>query len=430
MKAEIGWFDPAGMSGALILFQLAFGVSVQAASVSLPSSPSGFSTLPTAPNGFSGAVATLDTGSGLESRILEGVTIVTSLAMTYDSNITQSPGLAEFPVEDDAFLTLGGAVKYLSKASELTFGGDYHGSYSQYFQNADYSGFSQGASLTANYEVGRFRLSGAFGADYNRGANRNYGSVVVDQTTIRSSLAGRYLLSPKTSLAGNFSQSFTTSSGGFNETQYYDLGASALWKYSPLTEVGPGIRYTYTSDGTGDGRTSIGPTVSLNYKLSSKVSLNSRLGMDFATYEDGASADPTFSTSMALNYRASRLWGMNLSLYRDTQADPRVSGGYYEVTALRIGYNRKIQRATLNLGMSYETTSYTLPVFTGVVSGNDPIPTAQPDRDYFSLDGSLGMLIFGNSSYASVFVRYNDQSGGGLGSWDSFQTGISISRNF
>lgn len=364
-------------------------------------------------------------GSGVGGRILDGFSISTSLAATYDSNITQSPGLPQFPVEDDIFLTLGGTLNYLSKSSDLTFGGNYHGSYNEYFSHPDFSGYSQGAGLVSNYEGGRFTASLAGGVEFAHGSNRNYGSALVDQTNFNTSLSVRYRLSPKTSLAGNIGQNFSTASGGnFNDTTSFDAGASALWKYSPLTEFGPGLRYTYRSGDSQGGRTSIGPTLSMNYKLSTKVSLNSRVGVDFASYENGGSADPAFSTSIGLDYRASKLWGLNFSLFRDAEADPSLAGGYYQVTSWRLGYDRKIRRATLNLGMSYESTVYDTPETTGMGG------TAQPDRNYLSLDASLGMRILSNTSFASVFMRYSDQSGGPVGSWDSVQTGLSISRSF
>ncbi len=368
--------------------------------------------------------------SGVGGLVLDGLSFASTLGLTYDSNVSQGAVTPSETQQSDVYLSLGGSANYQSKASELTFGASYNGSYNQYFNNTDFSGFNQGAGLTASYDAGRLSVTGSLGVAYDKGSNRNYGSEVVGQTSFNTSLSARYRMSPKTSLTGNLNQSFTTSSGDFNETNNFSMGTSALWRYSPLTEFGPGIRYTSSSDGTGDGRTSVGPTITVNYKLSTKVSLNSRLGVDFASYEDGGSADPTFSTSLALDYRASKLWGMNLSLFRDTQADPNVSGGYSEVTALRIGYNRKIRRATLNLGCSYETTTYSVPAYEGVVSGTTPIPPPQPDRDYLSFDSSLGMTIFQNTTFASIFIRYSDQSGGGANAFDAVQTGVSLSRSF
>ena len=401
-------------------------IPLQAASVSNSTAPTGFSALPTAPTGFITSPAAVAPVNGVEGRLLDGFTFTTTLGMTYDSNVTQSPGPPLAPVESDFFLNLGGSVNYLSKASRLTFGGNYHGMYNQYFSQTDFTGYNQGAGVTANYEGGSYTVTGQAGVEFNHGANRDYGSALVDQTSYNVGLTASYRMSPKTTLTANFSDNFTTTTGNFNDSQNVTLGASALWKYSALTEFGPGIRSTYNTQGNGGARTSIGPTLSMNYKLSTKVSLNSQVGMNFASYEDGGTADPTVSASIALDYRASKLWGLNFSLFKDTQADSYTAGQYTDITSIRFGYHRKILRATLSMGLSYDVNSYTALS----ASGSAPPPTATPDRSYYSIDSSLGMLILGNTSYASIFVRYNNQDNGSSRSWDGFQSGISINRSF
>lgn len=311
----------------------------------------------------------------------------------------------------------------MSQAAAWTFGGSYRGSYNTYFNESDFSGYNQGGGLVANYDGAKLSATMNVGVDFDSGANRYYGaSDFVERTNFTAGLTTRYRLSQKTSLQGNFGQSFSTSSGDYDDTESFDLGASALWRYSPLTEWGPGIRYTYDAGNSQSERTSIGPTVTVNYKLSKKVALDSRVGVDFASYEDGGSSDPMFSASIGLKYAASKLWGMNVSLYRDAQADVSQAGAFTEVTSLRLGLNRKVRRATLNFGVGYETNSTE---YAGDAAGGE-----RPDRDYFSLDSSLGMAVFSNSSFASVFMRYNDQSGSATDSWDAFQTGFSISRSF
>ncbi len=425
MRAGIRWSNLARLLVCVCGGAWMLGVSLQAATVSTPTAPSGFSALPTAPNGFSSS-PTVAPATGGEGRLLDGFTFTTSLGMTYDSNVTQSPGPPLAPVETDFFINLGGSVNYLSKASRLTFGGNYHCMYNQYFSQTDFSGFNQGAGVTANYDGGNFTITGQAGVEFNHGANRNYGSALVDQTAYNVGLSARYRLSPKTSITGDFSDSFSTTSGSFSQTQNVTLGAAALWKYSALTEFGPGVRTTYSSQGNGGGRTSIGPTLSMNYKLSTKVSLNSQVGMNFASYENGGTADPTVSALIALDYKASRLWGLNFSLFKDTQADSATAGLYSNITSVRLGYHRKIRRATLNLGLNYDTNTYTV----APASGSAPPPAAAPDRNFYSLDASLGMLILGNTSYASIFVRYNNQENGRASTWDGFQSGISINRSF
>ncbi len=382
------------------------------AAVVLPAAPSGFSPLPGAPGGLAGIPA---------GNIFDGLSASTSLSGTYDSNVTQSPGDSVSPVTDDFILSLGGSVNYLSKASEWTFGGNYRGSYNQYFSQTDFSGYSHGGGVVANYEGGRFAATVTAGFDFDQGSNRNYSSAFVERTNYNFGGTARYRLSAKTSLQGNVGQSYSTASGGnFDDTESFDAGISALWRYSPLTELGPGLRYTYRSGSSQTGRSSIGPTLNVNYKLSTKVALTSRVGMDFASYDDGGSADPTVSASIGLNYEASKLWGMNFSLFRDTQADPSVAGAFTEITSLRLGYHRKVRRATLNLGLGYDANRLENPG--AAASGSD--------RDFFTIDGSLGMAVFSNTSFASIFIRYGDQSSSGSGSYDSVQAGVSISRSF
>lgn len=363
------------------------------------------------------------TAGGLGDSILDGFTFATSLAGTYESNVTRSPGLPFAPIEDDFILSLGGRVDYLSKSPEWTFGGGYRGSYNEYLSQSEFSGYSQGAGVLANYEGGRISASLTAGVSLDRGTNQNYSSAFITQTTFTTSLTSRYRLSPKTSLQGDLSQNSTTADdASYSDTQSIAVGVSALWKYSALTEFGPGLRYTFISGSSQTGRTSIGPTVTVNYKLSSKVALNSRVGVDFASYQDGGTADPTVSAAIALNYQASKLWGLNCSLFRGTQADPSLAGAFTEVTSLRLGYNRKIRRAMLNLGVGFDSNSSLRP--------SDESSGPADDRNFFNIDGSLGMAVLSNTSYASLFFRYGDQSGSPTETWDSFQFGFGINRSF
>ena len=173
---------------------------------------------------------------------------------------------------------------------------------------------------------------------------------------------------------------------------------------------------------TGGDRTSLGPTLTVNYQLSRKVSLNSRIGTDFPHYEDGGSADPSLYTSIGFNYRPSPLWSMNLSLQRDSQASFSDAGRFEEVTSLRLGYQRRIRRASWNLGMSLETRS--------TENSGTSSQAGIPDRDYFSLDTSLGMPVFADTTQASLFLRYSNQDGSANDAWNSFQVGIGLSRRF
>jgi|AntRauTorckE6833_2_1112554.scaffolds.fasta_scaffold08003_3 hypothetical protein len=370
-------------------------------------------------NGFSNAPGNFPIGGGLLDTLREGFSINAAITGTYDTNPSQGFGTAADSGQGDFFTTLGGTVAYRSIASTWTYGVNYSGSYSHYFDQTNLSGYNQNAGALLNYEGGPLTAGLNLGIDYGSGANR-FHAAVVDQTSYNYGLFASYRISGKTSIRSNISQLISESSGG-SGTSSLDLSASALWHYSPLTEFGPGIRYTQRSGDSQQERTSIGPTLAVNYQLAKKVSLNSTVGMDFVSFENGDTPDPSLFTSIGLNYRASSLWGMSLSLLRDAQASYSNPNEFEEVTSLRIGYNRRIRRASWTLGMGWETRSFENP---------DSLAPDRPDNNYLTLDTSLSMPLFRGTTDASVFMRYQDQSGGGTRSWDSLQFGFGINRRF
>jgi hypothetical protein len=373
------------------------------------------------PSGFNAPPAVYPAGRGGDS-ILRGFGFGVSLSGMYDSNVKQSSGAGSRDKPDDFITSLGGSVSYMSQADVWTFGGSYSGSYNFYENNSEFNGYSQSGSLIANYDGAKLSSSVTVGLSTGRGGNRYLGtSDFVEQDQINVALAARYVYSPKTTLSLDAGHSFISTSGGdFFDTNGSYLGLSALWRYSALTEFGPGIRIARDTGGGSNTRTSIGPTLNLNHRYSSKLSLTSQIGLNFADYSGSDSSDESISTSIGLNYQASPLWGLNLAVFRNVQADPSVSESFREVTAVRLGYNRKIRRANLGLGVSYEHSS----------TVEDGVGISRPGRDYYSLDGSLGMRIFADTTDATIFIRYSDQSAGSIESFDAFQVGFSLSRGF
>lgn len=387
-----------------------------AATTLVPSAPSGFNE---APDGFS----TNSFKSGGGDSPLDGFTFTTLASGTYDSNIFQRAAQPGRPEKDDFILGVGGKTEYHSKSTGLTFGGYYVGNYNYYLNESGYSSYNQAAGADLNYDVGRISSSLVGRISYDEGNNRDYDSAFVKETTYRLDFSGRYRMSQKTSLLAEIGQSYSNTEGDrFSNTEAFDIGGSALWKYSPLTEWGPGLRYTYRAGSSQLGRSSIGPIMRLNYKLSTKMALTSRVGMDFVDYDEGGSADPTLSASLGVSYQASKLWGMNFSFYRDTEADPTNVGGFSEVSSVRLGYNRKIRRALLDLGVVYTANRKEIPDGIGASTGSD--------RDYFSANAKLGMLIFSDTTAASLFLRYSEQSSSTSDTWDGVQVGVTLSRNF
>lgn len=377
--------------------------------------------------GFSGFASGLGVPAGMGERLADGLSLSATLSGTYDTNPGQGYGRGRSPGTSgdsggDFFTSLGGAASYRSKAAVWTYGLSYNGSYSYFLSESDLNGYNQGGGGSLQYDSGPLSAGLNVGITLGSGANRYYASVV-DQVSYNYGLDARYRVSGKTSLSGNLSQTFTQASGNqYSDTGSYNANLSALWRYSARTEFGPGIRYTRQSGSQQSyDRTTIGPMMTVNYTLSRKVSLNARAGLDFADYGDAGSGDPGVSTSISANYQATKLWGMNLSLNRDVRASYTSASDFEEITALRLGYHRKIRRAAWTVGTSWETTTSNTP--DGVVSG-------RPDRDYLSLDTALSMPVFADTCSGSVFLRYTDQSGGGTETWDSLQAGFSISRSF
>ncbi len=377
------------------------------------------------PSGFAQGPSSLTLDNGLATTLLDGLGMAISLSGTYDTNPSQGYSTTASGTggsEGDFYLTLGGTIAYKSKASDWTYGALYTGGYNQYFSQTELSGYNQNAGASLNYEGGPLSAGLNLGVNFGSGANRYYGAVV-NQVSVNYGLSARYRISPKTTLTGNFAQSLTSASGdNSSNTESFSSGISALWRYSSLTEFGPGISYSVNGGSTQQNLTSIGPTLTVNYKLSKKVSLNSLVGLEFSQYGDGQNADPTTSANIGLDYRASALWGMNLSFFRNVRADPGIAGQFQEITSLRLGYNRKIRRAQLNLGASLQNN---------VFQGPNSVTTSSPDSTYLSFDSSVGMPIFANSCNASLFLNYSDQNNGSAAqSWNSFRVGFSLSRSF
>lgn len=376
------------------------------------------------PSGFSNSPANIALRARLLDDLLDdlqrGFRFSASLSGTYDTNPSQSSGSSTDSGQGDFFTTLGGTVAYQSTASTWTYGATYAGSYNQYFNQSDLNGYNQNAGASINYQGGPLTAALNLGINFGSGANRYYASVV-DEISFNYGLSAQYRISPKTSVTGDFSQNLTSVSGDdVSDTDSFNLGVAALWHYSPLLEFGPGIRYTSDSRSNGGlGRTSIGPTMTANYQIARKISLTSRIGMDFAEYDNGDTVDPSWSTSISLNYQASPLWGMSLSLQRDAQTSYTADDEFEELTSLRLGYNRRIRRANWTLGMGWETRS-----------SENPGSSSPSDRDYLSFDTALSMPVFADTCNASIYMRYSDQNGDANEAWDSFQTGFSISRSF
>jgi len=381
-----------------------------------------FTALPSLPTGYT----TSNGGTALTSydvagEILDHFSLSANLSELYDSNVKQ--GNQNIVGEDDEFITsLGITAGYRTKGSDWFLSTNYNGGYSSYYNYSELNDYNQSFSGSLGYSGPKLSASWATSYIQNNGANRYYGDFV-KTTNLSNSITAAYALGAKTSLSGNISYSTTSSDGDFGDTASLDMGLFAIWKYSSLTQFGPGIRYTLRSGDNQGDRTSIGPALTANYRLSTKVALSSRMGLDFPEYEDGGQADPGVSTSLGIDYKGSSLWGMNLALVRDIQADPANAGIYNEITSMRLAYNRKIgSRMAWTTATSYEFNKR---------EETDTSTNSGSDREFFSIDSTFGMPVLARRAYFTATARYRQQtSENSSQNFDGFQLGFSLSRNF
>ena len=356
-------------------------------------------------------------------ELLNGLQIGLGTSFVYDSNIFQAPDTLAAPAESDMILSVSPSIAYRTQGARWVLGANAGLDYRSYFSNTDLSGLGYDGGVNFAYSGRPLTVQGAFTYSLSQGSNRFYGNPGTKTHNFGTSLSASFRFSAKTSLDARYSYRWSErdqTAFGANSTTSFDI--SALWKATPLTTIGPGVAWSFNSGDRLGGRQTVGPIIRLKYKLAKKVALDGTFGMDFVEYDNGGSGDPTFSTRLGVNYRASSLWGMNLSIFKGTSSDGSVAGAYRDTTSFRLGYNRRIRRASLGLGVSYDMDDYTRS--TGIAVGGNR------SRDYFSFDTSLGMAVFRNRANVSTFASWRQETGGGRGDWDGFQTGFSVSSKF
>ncbi|MBB5350821.1 hypothetical protein HNR46_001055 [Haloferula luteola] len=378
--------------------------------------------LPSAPSGYSRA-SSISRISGKLGEDEQGISLSASFSSSYDSNLTHGSDTPGRAAEDDFVISPGVDFTYATVGTRWLAGARAAVSYDEYFDHSDFSGLNYDLAGFVGYTGGKVTAS-YFTSIGGGKATDIYSSrtTPIEKVIYINKASFRYELSPKTSIVSTFNQNSTFSdTKGYADTSSYNLGVAGLWKFSPLTEIGPGLRYSYR---TGENRPDVsawGPNLNLNYQLSSKVSLRSVFGMDFQI--DPSGGDSTFNTAVTLHYEASELWNANLTLFQDTNVNPNIAGAIDEISAIRLGYKRKIRRLTLDLGVSLTTRS------TERLSGGGAI--SSQDFDLMTYDASLTWPLFGDSADLRFATRYQDLKGNTTAlSWDGFQTGMGFNWRF
>jgi hypothetical protein len=324
------------------------------------------------------------------------------------------------------YLILGGSVGYQRKAGDLVLDLEYYGDYQRYFQQDELSNDFHEGSLSVQYAGGSVKAGLEADISNGSGANAYYQSII-DQIHYGINLTGSYRLSPLTEFRAGYAlavQDTTAKDSALvtvHDTRDQTFNLDALWSYSPLLSIGPGLRVAERSGSRNGGLTSVGSSLNLSYRATTLISANATTALNWFEFPSGESGDPMLSACIGASYRPSRFWSLNLGVSRDLVADPVVVESYSERTSLKVGFQREIARNTLSVGLSYSMDHSTSAV--GAWRG---------DREYYTLSASLSRKVLGDSEL-TLFANFRDLSGAsgtGSASSDSAVIGLSLNHNF
>ena len=374
--------------------------------------------MPSLPSGFSDSEALLYAADSAKPGALS---FSLGLRAQYDSNVNLGSGNGLEEVDSDLVITPSLGASYLLRNSRFQLGLNSNVSYKYYQNRDDYNAANYSLGIFGGYRSKKLVASFTAGVSTGSGVNRLVGGFA-EQLSLSSGLLASYRFSPKTSLVASWNQSQTYSqSGGFGDTSSVNYGLSGLWQATPLLSVGPGIRYAVRTAADDEELTSIGPTLRLNYDLSTKVKLRSTVGYSRSDLPSAGSKSSS-NWSVGLSYNASALWGLDFTMVKDTQAALSAGSGFDESTSYRINYRRKIRRAQLSLGMSYNDRS--------PFDDFSDFGVAR-DSEYLSVTAGLSMPVFKNQAALSLDFSISDQSNSTSdSSWDSWQAGVGLTWQF
>ena len=393
-------------SAFFLVYLYAGALSAQNQASGAPSLASGFSRVT--------SLSSLVSASGKNERGLE---LTLGLSSLYDSNLTQLPDGGE----SDWILTPEIAAEYQVGNSRWNLGARGKLSYDSYQQRDDFDDASYLLDFYGGYQSKKLDASFTTGISSTSGINR-LAAGFIEQSSFKNSLEASYRFSRKTSLNVNWDQRLTESqTEGYGDTSSETAAFSALWQATPLISIGPGFRYGLRTGNDDEEFTVMGPTLRLDYKLSTKIKLQSTIGIDYS--DSPYSSDETLlNWSLGLNYRASSLWGFDLESIQDTRATLSTGGGFDEISSFRLNYWRKIRRARIELGVAYEDRSATDSQLSLIVPR---------DFEYLTLSAAMSLPVFRDRADLKIHVKWRDQDeADGDSSWDGVQTGLSLTWRF
>ncbi len=358
-------------------------------------------------------------GGGWDAEAARAWNFGASLSGIYDSNVRNRRGQ-----DDDDFITrMGLNARYRSLGREWKVFLDGGVDYSIYASQSNLGGLGYGLSAGGSYLGPKLNATLRFSSNLQEGGNRYYGNQQVEIWNFGTDLSLSYDLGPKTYLSGGFKYSWTDPDHqDYGSTESLSASVSAMWRYSELLRVGPGIRYSHQDGDLQSDRQSVAPTLSLNYTLTSKVALNGTAGWNFSEYggPNGGSSDSLY-LSLGMNYRISDLWGASFTVHRDGGADGARSAAYRETLAVRANFTRQMPKGRLAFGLGYENSDQESTTGRSLRDG---------DLEYYTLNASYHQPVFAGKANAGIFGSWRETDGNRSVSEDGYQVGFSLSMGF
>lgn len=358
-----------------------------------------------------------------DNRFLGGLSLTAKALVVLDDNINQADGFTT-SIQDDLITTLGGKASWKGDFRDVSVGIDLDASYDGYADHDEYSGLDYGIELSSAYKGGALDVKGSFGFSSVQGIER-YTGTLSDREVADFRLEAGFALSAKTSLEASLllSDSQLSSSGGaaLQDSSRRELLLGVAWQASPLSRLTLDLRSTGIDTETSGSRSTLGPSISLDYQLTEKIDLDARLGIDFADSSVAGITDSMASGGIGLAYQLDPLWTFKLNFNHDTEAVESRAGGFREYSRFRFGVTRRILDLQLDVGWFREDSD---------TSGSGA-PGSGESLAYEGYDASLSYPLFGGNGKAALFVRCQNNDSNLPGrNWDGNQTGLSLIRNF
>ena len=303
----------------------------------------------------------------------------------------------------------------------------YSGGYNWFLDNKESNSAFQngGGSLTYNGA----RLSSVFRGNFtmSEGANRDIGvGQMIEQFNFGLSNNTRYSISPKTSVDALLSLARNEFSGTVSDVfEDHVAKVSGIWHYSPITDFGLGLRRTVQTISSRSERTSLGPSFSVNYRYSQRLSLRSQASLEFATINTANNLEISklgVDTSIGVEYVPAPQWKLTLDLRRSNQPLPGSVATFQSLTGLKLACTRQTMSSTISSSVGYEFADMDDYGAAGVTSAFE--------RKFFTLDTTYTRAVYLDRLFGTLFVRYSEQTGNFPQLFEATQFGLGFTHVF